>query len=133
MAANSRSVAQAVDAKIPVVIFDSDLQGDAFTSFVATDNKAAGKLAGDTVIRAPMDGIIGERYVNVGEYVQPPTRVASVFSVNPARSTGPALVVGGSAVTQLWLFWLAPIVGALLAGATWRALFDRGEPDVAGR
>ncbi|MER2560868.1 MAG: efflux RND transporter periplasmic adaptor subunit, partial [Myxococcaceae bacterium] len=40
---------------------------------------------GDTVIRAPMDGIIGERYVNVGEYVQPPTRVASVFSVNPAR------------------------------------------------
>ncbi|MBM4779215.1 MAG: efflux RND transporter periplasmic adaptor subunit [Archangiaceae bacterium] len=45
----------------------------------------AGKLAGDTVIRAPMDGIIGERYVNVGEYVQPPTRVASVFSVNPAR------------------------------------------------
>lgn len=45
----------------------------------------AGKLAGDTVIRAPIDGIIGERYVNVGEYVQPPTRVASVFSVNPAR------------------------------------------------
>ena len=47
----------------------------------------AGKLAGDTVIRAPIDGIIGERYVNVGEYVQPPTRVASVFSVNPARIT----------------------------------------------
>ncbi len=45
----------------------------------------AGKLAGDTVIRAPIDGIIGERYVNVGEYVQPPTRVASVFSVDPAR------------------------------------------------
>jgi membrane fusion protein (multidrug efflux system) len=45
----------------------------------------AGKLAGDTVIRAPIDGIIGERYVNVGEYVQPPTRVASVYSVNPAR------------------------------------------------
>lgn len=45
----------------------------------------AGKLAGDTVIRAPIDGIIGERYVNVGEYVQPPTRVASVFAVNPAR------------------------------------------------
>jgi membrane fusion protein, multidrug efflux system len=45
----------------------------------------AGKLAGDTVIRSPMDGFIGERYVNVGEYVQPPTRVASVFSVNPVR------------------------------------------------
>jgi len=37
-------------------------------------------------------------------------------SVNPARSTGPALFVGGWAVKQLWLFWIAPIVGALLAG-----------------
>ncbi len=45
----------------------------------------AGKLAGDTVIRAPIDGIIGERYVNVGEYVQPPTRVASVYLVDPVR------------------------------------------------
>jgi len=45
----------------------------------------AGKLAGDTIIRAPIDGIIGERYVNVGEYVQPPTRVASVFSIDPVR------------------------------------------------
>src|SRR4029077_8063084 len=45
----------------------------------------AGKLAGDTIIRAPIDGVIGERYVNVGEYVQPSTRVASVFSVNPVR------------------------------------------------
>lgn len=37
-------------------------------------------------------------------------------SVNPARSTGPALFVGGWAIEQLWLFWLAPIVGALLGG-----------------
>jgi aquaporin Z len=37
-------------------------------------------------------------------------------SVNPARSTGPALFVGGDALEQLWLFWLAPIVGAALAG-----------------
>jgi aquaporin Z len=37
-------------------------------------------------------------------------------SVNPARSTGVALWVGGEAVGQLWLFWLAPILGALLAG-----------------
>lgn len=37
-------------------------------------------------------------------------------SVNPARSTGPALFVGDWAITQLWLFWLAPIVGAALAG-----------------
>ena len=38
------------------------------------------------------------------------------LSVNPARSTGPALFVGGWAIQQLWLFWLAPIVGAALAG-----------------
>jgi len=37
-------------------------------------------------------------------------------SVNPARSTGPALFVGGWALAQLWLFWLAPIVGGILAG-----------------
>ena len=40
-------------------------------------------------------------------------------SVNPARSTGPALFVGGWAIQQLWLFWLAPIVGAALAGLTY--------------
>ncbi len=38
------------------------------------------------------------------------------LSVNPARSTGPALFVGGWAIAQLWLFWVAPIVGAALAG-----------------
>ena len=38
------------------------------------------------------------------------------LSVNPARSTGPAVIVGGWAIQQLWLFWLAPIVGAALAG-----------------
>ncbi|MEP4078473.1 MAG: aquaporin Z [Haloferula sp.] len=38
------------------------------------------------------------------------------LSVNPARSTGPAVFVGGWAISQLWLFWLAPIVGAALAG-----------------
>jgi aquaporin Z len=37
-------------------------------------------------------------------------------SVNPARSTGPALFVGGDALEQLWLFWVAPIIGAVLAG-----------------
>jgi aquaporin Z len=37
-------------------------------------------------------------------------------SVNPARSTGPAIFVGGWAISQLWLFWVAPIIGALLAG-----------------
>ena len=43
-------------------------------------------------------------------------------SVNPARSTGPALFVGGWALSQLWLFWVAPIVGAALAGVSYRWL-----------
>jgi aquaporin Z len=43
-------------------------------------------------------------------------------SVNPARSTGPALMVGGWALQQLWLFWVAPILGAVLAGGMWRWL-----------
>nr|WP_243445742.1 aquaporin Z [Polymorphobacter arshaanensis] len=43
-------------------------------------------------------------------------------SVNPARSTGPALVEGGIALQQLWFFWVYPITGALIAGFTWRAL-----------
>jgi aquaporin Z len=43
-------------------------------------------------------------------------------SVNPARSTGPALFVGGWAVGQLWLFWLAPIVGAALGGILYRVI-----------
>lgn len=45
------------------------------------------------------------------------------LSVNPARSTGPALFVGGWAVQQLWLFWLAPIAGGVSAGLTYRFLF----------
>ena len=56
-------------------------------------------------------------------------------SVNPARSTGPALFVGGWALAQLWLFWLAPLVGGALAGAVYRAVLERdeGEPAVEGR
>ncbi len=45
----------------------------------------AQKQLGDTTIRAPFDGVIGERYINVGEYVQPQTKVASVFKINPVR------------------------------------------------
>jgi aquaporin Z len=44
------------------------------------------------------------------------------LSVNPARSTGPAVFVGGWALEQLWLFWLAPIVGAAVAGMAYPAL-----------
>jgi aquaporin Z len=43
-------------------------------------------------------------------------------SVNPARSTGPALMVGGWALQQLWLFWVAPLIGAALAGVSYRWL-----------
>ncbi|MBX3570453.1 MAG: aquaporin Z [Rhizobiaceae bacterium] len=45
-------------------------------------------------------------------------------SVNPARSTGPALFVGGAALSQLWLFWIAPIVGAAIAGFAHKSLFE---------
>ena len=44
-------------------------------------------------------------------------------SVNPARSTGPAIFFGGWAIAQLWMFWVAPILGGMLAGAAWRGLF----------
>jgi aquaporin Z len=43
-------------------------------------------------------------------------------SVNPARSLGPAIFVGGAALAQVWLFWVAPIIGALLAAGVWKAL-----------
>ena len=47
-------------------------------------------------------------------------------SVNPARSTGPALIVGGWALQQLWLFWIAPLIGAALAGVVYRWLGRAG-------
>ena len=46
------------------------------------------------------------------------------LSVNPARSTGPAVFVGGWAIEQLWLFWVAPIAGALLTGVIYPGLFE---------
>ncbi len=52
------------------------------------------------------------------------------LSVNPARSTGPAICVGGWALTQLWLFWVAPIIGAALAGLVYPIVAgDPDEPD----
>jgi aquaporin Z len=55
-------------------------------------------------------------------------------SVNPARSTGPAIFVGGWALEQLWAFWLAPIAGAALAGWLFRNVLEAGpEPAIAGR
>ena len=48
-------------------------------------------------------------------------------SVNPARSTGPAIVVGGWALAQLWLFWVAPLLGAGVAGIVYRSLWGEGQ------
>jgi aquaporin Z len=53
-------------------------------------------------------------------------------SVNPARSTGPALIVGGAALTQLWLFWIAPLVGGVLGGVIYRWLSGEPQGQVTG-
>jgi aquaporin Z len=52
-------------------------------------------------------------------------------SVNPARSTGVALFAGSGAISQLWLFWLAPLLGGALGGVTYRWLGDE-RPDIVG-
>ena len=56
-------------------------------------------------------------------------------SVNPARSTGPALFVGGWALQQLWLFWIAPIIAAAIAGFAYKGVLEGEEvkPPVVGR
>jgi aquaporin Z len=51
--------------------------------------------------------------------------------VNPARSTGPAVFVGGWALAQLWLFWVAPIVGGALGGFVYRTVFE-SEAETSG-
>ena len=51
-------------------------------------------------------------------------------SVNPARSTGPAIFVGGWALSQLWLFWVAPIVGAIIGGLISDTLFRAPQPPI---
>jgi aquaporin Z len=53
------------------------------------------------------------------------------LSVNPARSTGPAVFVGGWALEQLWLFWVAPIVGAAIAGIVYPAVMGEDTPETA--
>ena len=54
-------------------------------------------------------------------------------SVNPARSTGPALFVGGWAIQQLWLFWVAPLIGGVLGGVVYRWLSDEPSGVVEGK
>jgi aquaporin Z len=48
------------------------------------------------------------------------------LSVNPARSTGPAILVGGWALAQLWLFWVAPIIGGTVGGVLYAGVFEAG-------
>jgi aquaporin Z len=55
------------------------------------------------------------------------------LSVNPARSTGPAVFVGGWALAQLWLFWVAPIIGAVLAAWIYGAVAGRPEAEEQAR
>jgi aquaporin Z len=52
-------------------------------------------------------------------------------SVNPARSTGPAIFAGGWAIHQLWLFWVAPLIGGALAGLLYHALLEEPKPTIA--
>jgi aquaporin Z len=52
-------------------------------------------------------------------------------SVNPARSLGPALIVAGDALTHVWLFIVAPILGAIVAALVWKLFFDSGTEEAA--
>ena len=69
--------------------------------------------------------------VNLGHMWNERNKIISIpvinTSVNPARSTGVALYVGGWAISQLWLFWVAPIIGAVLGGIAYRFLGSNGE------
>lgn len=50
--------------------------------------------------------------------------------MNPARSTGPAIFAGGDYIPQLWLFWVAPIVGAVIGAVVYRAIAGAPEDDL---
>lgn len=76
----------------------------------ATDERAPKGLAGIAIgLALTLVNLVGIPVTNL--------------SVNPARSTGPAILVGGWAIQQVWLFWLAPLLGGALGGATYFGLF----------
>ena len=54
-------------------------------------------------------------------------------SVNPARSTAVALFAGSGAISQLWLFWVAPFIGAVIGGGLYKWLCPETGPDVVGK
>ena len=77
----------------------------------ATDTRVPGGFAGIAIgLSLTLIHLIGIPVTNL--------------SVNPARSTGPAIFVGGWAIQQLWLFWVAPIIGAALGGLVYNGLFE---------
>jgi aquaporin Z len=77
--------------------------------FVAS--QVAGAIVGSALVVAIASGVD-----SFGTLIHLISIPVTNTSVNPARSTGPAAFVGGWALEQLWLFWLAPILGAVLAG-----------------
>jgi aquaporin Z len=77
----------------------------------ATDTRVPGGFAGIAIgLSLTLIHLIGIPVTNL--------------SVNPARSTGPAIFVGGWAVAQLWMFWVAPIIGGALGGLVYNGLFE---------
>jgi aquaporin Z len=83
-------------------------------------------ILGATDVRAPVD--LGPIAIGLGLTVIHLVGIpVTNLSVNPARSTGPALFVGGWALSQLWVFWVAPIVGAALAGVSYRWMAGEAE------
>lgn len=77
----------------------------------ATDKRAPAGFAGIAIgLMLTLTNLVGIPVTNA--------------SINPARSTGPAIFVGGWAVEQLWLFWVAPIIGGIIAGLIYSGLFE---------
>jgi aquaporin Z len=58
--------------------------------------------------------------------------LVSIPVINPARSTGPALIAGGAALAPLWLFWIAPLIGGILGGVIYRWLSEEPRGQVVG-
>ena len=80
-------------------------------------------ILGTTHKRAPV-GFAGSRSASALTLIHLISIPVTNTSVNPARSTATALFVGGWALQQLWLFWLAPMVGAAIAGVVYKAVLE---------
>src|SRR5205814_1997288 len=83
-------------------------------------------IIGSTDVRAPA-GFAGVAIGFTLVIIHLVSIPVSNTSVNPARSTGPAIMQHGWALGQLWVFWLAPLVGAIIAGISYHFLVGAGE------